>query len=237
MQQSGLSLLLFCVPLYDLLSFLVHCCSCIWNQHCLAWKIFSHILSVSRGKHLWETDLQNRLNHSWLSVLVCTSSLFVCTPETRRAEQYPNCGVLPPRSTLESISHFLGFSITRRYVSHRHAVSRDKTACASFHLKIRKLGEEINSDLFIGINSCTKLQYYTEFHLSPAISIHMSFTWDTLALLILGPTVSRMHVQEDDLLHGIAVCRLLILVSFLFELLSQFLSMRQAMYDLDVMSL
>ena len=40
MQQSGLSVLLFCVPLYDLLWFLVHCCLCIWNQHCLGWRIF-----------------------------------------------------------------------------------------------------------------------------------------------------------------------------------------------------
>ena len=35
MQQSGLSFLLFGVPFFDLLSFLVHCCLCIWNQHCL----------------------------------------------------------------------------------------------------------------------------------------------------------------------------------------------------------
>ena len=39
-QQSGLSLLLFCVPLYNVLSFLVHCCLVVWNQHCLGWKIF-----------------------------------------------------------------------------------------------------------------------------------------------------------------------------------------------------
>ena len=76
----------FCVPLYDLLSFLVHCCFCIWNQHCLGWNIFLHILWVSRSKNLWETDLQNRLNHSWLSVLVCVHRLYLWV-HPRLAEQ------------------------------------------------------------------------------------------------------------------------------------------------------
>ena len=34
LHKSGLSLSLFCMQLYDLLSFLFHCCLCIWNQHC-----------------------------------------------------------------------------------------------------------------------------------------------------------------------------------------------------------
>ena len=50
MHQSGLSSWLLCVPLYDIHSFLVHC------LHCSGWKIFLHTLSVSRGKHLRQTD-------------------------------------------------------------------------------------------------------------------------------------------------------------------------------------
>ena len=62
MQQSGLSLLLFCMPLYNLLPFLIDCCLCIRNQHCLVWKIFYSYFSVSRSKRPWETDLKNCLN-------------------------------------------------------------------------------------------------------------------------------------------------------------------------------
>ena len=91
-----------------------------------------------------------------------------------------------PRFTLESISYSPGCRVTRRILSHRYATSLDETACASFHLKIRKLGEELFfSDLFIGINSCTKLQYYTESSLSPPISIQLNFASDTSALVII----------------------------------------------------
>ena len=63
MQQSGLHLpFVFMCLLYDFLSFLFHSRLCIWNQHCLGWKIFFSHFSVSRGMSLWETDLQSLLN-------------------------------------------------------------------------------------------------------------------------------------------------------------------------------
>ena len=54
----------FMCLLYALLSFLFHCRLCIWNQHCLGWKIFYLCFSVSRSMRLWETDLQNLLNRT-----------------------------------------------------------------------------------------------------------------------------------------------------------------------------
>ena len=55
----------FCVPSFcDLFSFLFHCRLCIWNQHCLGWKIFCLCFSVSRSMRLRETDLQSLLNHT-----------------------------------------------------------------------------------------------------------------------------------------------------------------------------
>ena len=95
MQQSGLSLLLFCMPLYDLLPFLIDCCLCIRNQHCLGWKIFYSYFSLSRGKRLWETDLQNCLNirnsrfPNIHILFVSTHLALVCTPEIRWADQHP----------------------------------------------------------------------------------------------------------------------------------------------------
>ena len=65
MQQSGLSLpFVFCVPpLWP--PFIPFPLSlCIWNQHCLGWKIFCLCFSVSQGMRLWETDLQSLLNHT-----------------------------------------------------------------------------------------------------------------------------------------------------------------------------
>ena len=49
-------LFVFVCLLCDLLSFLFHCCRCIWDQHCLDWKIFCSCFSVSRSMRLWETD-------------------------------------------------------------------------------------------------------------------------------------------------------------------------------------
>ena len=40
-------------------------------------------------------------------------------------------------------------------------------------------------NIFIGINLCTKLQYYTEFRLSPAISTQLNFASDTSALVMM----------------------------------------------------
>ena len=64
---------------------------------------------------------------------------------------------------LESILYspdFLRF--TWRILSHKYAVPRDETTCAYFHLQ-RKEGEELSWDLFIGTNSCVKLQNLRSF--------------------------------------------------------------------------
>ena len=98
LHQSGLSLWLFWVPLYNLFSFLFHCCFCVWNQHCLEWKI------------------------------CCTHSRF---PEASVSERQISRIVWTIRNS-RFPTRVLG--VTRRILSHRYAVSRDDTTCASFHL-------------------------------------------------------------------------------------------------------
>ena len=145
MQQSGLSLLLLCMPLYDLLPFLIHCCLCIKNQHCLGWKIFYSYFSVSRGKRFWETDLQNCLNIR-NSRFPNIHISFVYTPRissvyTRDSPSRPTSGV-----------HTSFFPSSHLRVSRTHQVvglleefwltdtpSLDETSCASFHLKNKKI--------------------------------------------------------------------------------------------------
>ena len=149
-------------------------------------KDLLHILSVSRGKHLWETDLQNCLNHS--AHFICVYTLIICvyTWDSLSRTTSGVCTSFLPKSTLESISHSPGCRVTRRIFSHRYATSRDETACASFHPGSKRI--KVKSFLqiyFIGTNSCTKLWYCTEFSLSPAMSIHMNFASDTSALVIL----------------------------------------------------
>ena len=68
------------------------------------------------------------------------------------------------------------------------------------------------------------------------MSIHMNFASDTSALDILEHQFlvcmfgNRIFCMEQQFLVS------LVLVSFFFELLSEILSMRQAICDLDVMS-
>ena len=75
LQQSGLSLLLLCASLqrpFIPCPLLPH----RLESTLLGVKDLLHILSVSRGKRLWETDLQNCPNHSWHSVRLCVHPRF-----------------------------------------------------------------------------------------------------------------------------------------------------------------
>ena len=144
MQQSGLSLLLFCMPLYDLLPFLIHCCLCIKNQYCLGWKIFYSYFSVSQGTRLWETDLQNCLNIR-NSRFPNIHILFVYTPRisvyTRDSLSRPTSGVhasfFPSSHLRVSRTHRVVGSLEEFWLT--DTPSLDETSCASFHLKKKKI--------------------------------------------------------------------------------------------------
>ena len=148
MQQSGLSFSLFCVPLYDLLFIPCPLLPLHLESTLLVAKDLFSYFSVSRGMRLWKTDLQNCPNHSWLSV--SQYPYFVCV-YTSRIRVYTRDS--PSRSTSGVRTCFFPGSHLRvsqtpqvarlieEFLSHRHAVLRDKTACASFHLE-KKSGEK-----------------------------------------------------------------------------------------------
>ena len=107
---------------------------------------------------------------------------------------------------------------------HILSVSRGKTNWETDIQKCLNLTKKkwwaLFRSVFIGTNSCTKLQYYTEFGLSPAISTQINFASDTSTLVILEQRY-RTHVREYGLLHGTTISRF---AQFFVLLLSQFSS-------------
>ena len=128
-QQSGLSLLLFCVPLYNVLSFLVHCCLCVWNQHCLGWKIFC---TYSRFP---EANVSERQISRVVRTIRDTRFVCVYTQDSlsRTISEVNTSFFHGPHLRVSRTPQV--FRVTRRILSHRHAVSRNETTCACFHLK------------------------------------------------------------------------------------------------------
>ena len=146
MQQSGLSLLLFCVPLEKppFIPFPP-----------LPLRLESTLLGVKDLLFILLgfprlASLRDRSPELSEPLVTRFPNFFVCAPphscvHSRFAEQINirSSNFFLPRITLESISYTPGCRVTRRMLSHRYATSLDETACASFHLKIRKLGEEL----------------------------------------------------------------------------------------------
>ena len=146
MHQSGLSLpFVFVCLFYDLLSFLFHCrfafeinigldersfvCASRFPRACVSERQISRVFWTIRNSRFPKFADQNHIRSSYS--FFPGSHLWVSrTPQILR--------------------------VTWRILSHRHAVPRDETTCACFHLQ-RELSEELTWDLFIGTNSCAKL--------------------------------------------------------------------------------
>ena len=142
MQQSGLSLLLFCVPLYNVLSFLVHCCLIVWNQHCLGSKIFC---TYSRFP---EANVSERQ----ISRIVRTIR------DTRFVRVYTQDSLSRTISEVNtSFFHGPHLRVSRFFCPTDTPCRETRQHALALTLKIRKLGEELSSDLFIGTNSRTKV--------------------------------------------------------------------------------
>ena len=147
MQQSGLSLLLFCVHLKKT-SFHSFSTAAFASGINIAWceRSFIH---TARFPEACVSERQ--ISRIVRTISDSVSQFFVfCAPahscvHSRFAEQINirSSNFFLPRITLESISYSPGCRVTRRMLCHRYATSLDETACASFHLKIRKLGEEL----------------------------------------------------------------------------------------------
>ena len=88
------------VPLYDLLSFLVQCCLCIWNQHCLGWNIFC---TCSRFPEACVSERQTS-RIFW----TIRNSRF---PEIRWTEQHPE--FVPPFSPVHTWEYFVLSRLSR----------------------------------------------------------------------------------------------------------------------------
>ena len=98
--------LLFRAFFCDLLSFLVHCCVCIWSLHCLGCKIF-----CTRSRLSSSTFLRDFQNHGF--------------PRQAQQNDIQSLYSLLLGSTLESNSYSLGFlGDSRDFVSHIRCVAR-----------------------------------------------------------------------------------------------------------------
>ena len=128
----------FVCLLYDLLSFFLHCRLFIWNQTLLGMK---DLLFILFGFPRHDSSEPYVTLDSWSSLIRTTFGL--------HTSFFPGSHLRVSRTPW-----ILRF--TWRILSHRYAVPRDETTCASFHLQ-RKLSEELSWDLFIGSTSCAKL--------------------------------------------------------------------------------
>ena len=189
--------LLLCVPLYDILAFLVHCCLSIWNQHCLAWKIFPRHASLKdRSPELFEPFVT--LDFPISIFCLCGYTLHSCE-HPRFAEQINiwSWYFLLPKFTLSSISYFPNCRITRRILSHRNRKNWWRASFQIFSLER------------IRVPSCNTIQ-------NSVFPLQYQCKWlllQTLRLLLFW-NIGFPYARS----------------------LSKILPMRQAKYDLDVMS-
>ena len=98
-----------------------------------------------------------------------------------------------------------GFRVTRRILSHRYAVSRNETTCASFHLKQKKI---MWGAFFRSYHRNEFLHQVVILHGIPSFPCNINtnkFCFRHFGSCYFGTTVSRMHVRECGLWHGIAV--------------------------------
>ena len=114
----------------NLVSFLFHCCLCVWNQHCLEWMIFC---TYSRFPEASVSERQ-------ISRIVWTirDSRFVCvhTQDSLSRTISEVCTTFFTSQHLRVSRTLQFFGVTWRNLSHRYAVSPDETTCASFHQKM-----------------------------------------------------------------------------------------------------
>ena len=138
----------------------------------LLWlKDLLHVLSVSRAKRLWETDLQNCVNHSWHSVRLCVHPRFAEQNNIR------SLFFFLPRSTLESISYSPSLRVTRRICptdtpcreTRQHALA---FAFNKYETKVKSFHQIFSSERI----RVPKLLCNTEFPHAPAISIQLNFS-------------------------------------------------------------
>ena len=137
-----------------------------------------------------------------------------------------------PKFSLESISYSPSFSDTRRILSHRYAVSRDE------HLKKSKIRcRKLSFRSFHWNEFVYQVVILHRIPFSPCKINISEFCFRHFGSYYFGTAVSRMHLREYGLLHGTAVS-LFAYSCFLssFRCFPTFLSMRQAIYDLDGMS-
>ena len=212
MQQSGLSLLLFCVPLFYLLSFLFHCYLCVWNQHCLRWKIFC-TYSVSQDKRGRSPEMAAH----FICVYTLRISVYTWDSLSRTTSGVCTSFFPSPHLRASRTPRVVGL-LEEFFPQKRHVARRDSTRQLSPEnkwIKWRAFFRSFHRNEFVyQVVILHRIQSFPE------------FCFRHFGSCYFGTTVSRMHVREHCLLHGIAV----------FRLRSQFLSMRQAMYDLNVMS-
>ena len=243
--KVGLSLLLFCVlPLYDFLSFLIHCCLCFWNQHCLGWEIFctysrfpEACVSERQISRIVWTIRNSRFPNIHI-LLMSTPLASVCTPEIRWADQHPEFILLSfpgSHSRVSRTPRVVG--LLEESVSHRYAVSRDETTCASFHFRTNKIWWRAFFQIFsferIRVPNCVILHRILSF----TCNINTNeLLLQILRLLFFFGNIGLQYAHEYDLLHGKAVSTFFYSCFFLLWAASQFFSMRQAIFDLDVMS-
>ena len=156
MHQSGLSFP-FVLPSLWPPFFLFHCRLFIWNQHCLRWKTFFWYFSVSRGMRLWKTDLSQ---HPYF-ICVYTSRIRVYTRDSL-SRSSGVCTSFFPGSHLSVSRTLQGLRVTRRVLSHRYATSLDETACASLHLRNKKIRWRAFIQIFslerLGVSRCDTTQ-------------------------------------------------------------------------------
>ena len=179
MHQRGLSLLLFVCLCDTLLSFFFPCCHCVWNQHRLGWNV---LCTYSRFPEVSVFDRSLELSELFVTLGLPISTFYLCVHPPHSCVHRDSSRSSSGVCTFFFSGPHLRVSRTSRVVGLLEEFCHTDTSCdetkqhaSAFFLKIRKLEEELSSNLFIGANSCIKLHYYTEFRLFIAISMLMSF--------------------------------------------------------------
>ena len=197
----------------------------------IAWseRSFTHTLGFPRQASRRDRCPELSEPYVTLGSLICTyyycvHPFYLCVhPRLVEQNNIPSLYFFLPRFTLESISYSPGCRVTRRILSHRYAVSRDETTCAKFHLK-NKITKW--RPFFRSFHRSEFVYYDVMLHRIPSFYCNINtneFCFRHFGSCYFGTTVSRTHVREHCLLHGIAASRFLILVSFFLKLLSQIL--------------
>ena len=120
---------------------LVHCCLCIWYYYCFGRNIFYVFFRIP------ETCVSRRQTSRILWITHNFKFL-----EVRWTEQHPEFVLL--FSLVLTWEYLVLSGHTQRILSHRHAVSRDKTTCAWFHLEFLMMSLCSSSLESNRINSC-----------------------------------------------------------------------------------